>query len=177
MSHSETFHTVGVSIWEFAYGIGGFIYLFLAIAVFGKGDVSEGIGLFILTILMELAAVLVTVPPNNPVVLQPLKLIDFHLLRWSAQQRLFTVVGALTSMLKTSAQLRLENLALRQQLAVLRRSAPKRLKLTPADGIFWVWLRRVWTDWKSTVPTRNLDRRANPRGKARSNNVTCARTC
>ena len=47
-----------------AYGIGGFKYLFLAIAVFGKGDVSEGIGLFILTILMELAAVLVTVPPK-----------------------------------------------------------------------------------------------------------------
>ena len=30
---------------------------------------------------------------------------------------------------------------------------------------------------KYIVPTRNLDRRANPRGKARSNNVTCARTC
>src|SRR5215471_16400590 len=65
-----------------------------------------------------------SVPPNNPVDVQSLKLIDFHLLRWSAQQRLFTVLGALTSMLKTSAQLRLENLALRQQLAVLR-SAPK----------------------------------------------------
>jgi hypothetical protein len=83
--------------------------------------------------------------------LQSLKLIDFHLLRWSAQQRLFTVLGALTSMLKTSAQLRLENLALRQQLAVLRRSAPKRLRLTPADRIFWVWLRRVWSDWKSAL--------------------------
>jgi hypothetical protein len=35
---------------------------------------------------------------------------------------------------------------MRQQLAVLRRSAPKRLKLTPADRIFWVWLRRVWGD-------------------------------
>jgi len=80
-----------------------------------------------------------------------LKLIDFHLLRWSAQQRLFTVLGALTSMLKTSAQLRLENLALRQQLTVLRRSAPKRLKLTPADRIFWVWLRRVWSDWQSAL--------------------------
>jgi hypothetical protein len=64
----------------------------------------------------------ITVPPNNPIDLQSLKLIDFHLLRWSAQQRLFTVFGTLTSMLKTSAQLRLENLALRQQLAVLRRS-------------------------------------------------------
>jgi len=91
------------------------------------------------------------VPPNNPIDLQSLKLIDFHLIRWSAQQRLFTVLGALTSMLKTSAQLRLENLALRQQLAVLRRSAPKRLRLTPADRIFWVWLRRVWSDWKSAL--------------------------
>ena len=56
-----------------------------------------------------------TVPPNNPIDLQSLNLSDFHLLRWSAQQRPFTVLGALTSMLKTSAQLRLENLALRQQ--------------------------------------------------------------
>src|SRR4051794_7452868 len=54
-------------------------------------------------------------------------------------------------MFKTSAQLRLENLALRQQLTVLRRSAPKRLKLTRADRIFWVWLRRVWGDWKSAL--------------------------
>jgi hypothetical protein len=34
---------------------------------------------------------------------------------------------------------------------VLRRSAPKRLKLTPADRIFWVWLRRVWRDWTSAL--------------------------
>jgi putative transposase len=54
-------------------------------------------------------------------------------------------------MFKTSAQLRLENLALRQQLIVLRRSAPKRLKLTRANRIFWVWLRRVWGDWRSAL--------------------------
>src|SRR5437763_15935662 len=54
-------------------------------------------------------------------------------------------------MVKTSAQLRLETLALRQQLAVLRRSAPERLKLTPADRIFWVWLRRLWLDWRSAL--------------------------
>src|SRR6476659_2433908 len=53
------------------------------------------------------------------------------------------------SVFKTSAQLRLENLALRQQLAVLRRSVPTRPKLTSADRIFWVWLRLVWADWKS----------------------------
>jgi hypothetical protein len=33
----------------------------------------------------------------------------------------------------------------------LRRSAPKRLKLTPADRIFWVWLRRVWPYWKPAL--------------------------
>ena len=63
--------------------------------------------------------------------LQPLKLIDFYLLFWLAQQRLVGVLRALTSMFKSSTQLRLENLALRQQLMVLRRSAPKRLKLKP----------------------------------------------
>src|SRR3954452_17047092 len=61
---------------------------------------------------------------------------------------LFTMLGALAWLCQTSAQLRLENLALRQQLAVLRRSAPQRLKLTSADRIFWVWLRCVWNDWK-----------------------------
>jgi hypothetical protein len=35
-------------------------------------------------------------------------------------------------------ELRLDNLALRQQLAFLRRSVSKLLKLTPADRIFWV---------------------------------------
>ena len=90
-------------------------------------------------------------PQNIPIDLQSLKLIDFHLLVRSAQRHLFNVLGALASMFKTSSQLRLENLALRQQLAVLRRSAPKRLKLTPADRIFWVWLLRLWGDWKSAL--------------------------
>jgi hypothetical protein len=52
---------------------------------------------------------------------------------------------------KTPAELRLENLALRHQLGVLRRSSPKQLKLTPADRVFWVCLRRVWGDWKSAL--------------------------
>jgi hypothetical protein len=34
---------------------------------------------------------------------------------------------------------------------VLRRSAPKRLKLTAADRVLWVWLRRVWAGWKSSL--------------------------
>ena len=61
------------------------------------------------------------------------------------------MLALLSSLFKSSAELRLENLALRHQLGVLRRSAPKQLKLTPADRIFWVCLRRVWADWKSAL--------------------------
>ena len=80
-----------------------------------------------------------------------MKLIDFHLFLWSLQQHVLTALTMVGSVFKTSAQLRLENLALRQQLAVLRRSAPKRPKLTSADRVFWVWLRLVWADWKSAL--------------------------
>jgi hypothetical protein len=62
---------------------------------------------------------------------------------------LLTLLVVLSSLFKTSVELRLENLALRHQLGVLHRSAPKRLKLRPADRILWGWLRRVWADWKS----------------------------
>ena len=78
-------------------------------------------------------------------------MIEFSLLLSAVWRGLFTVLGTLASLCQTSAQLRLENLALRQQLAVLRRSAPKRLRLTPADRIFWVALRQVWADWKSAL--------------------------
>jgi hypothetical protein len=80
-----------------------------------------------------------------------LELIEFSLLLSSLWRGLFNVLDTLASLCQTSAQLRLENLALRQQLAVLRRSAPKRLPLTPADRIFWVWFRRVWSDWQSAL--------------------------
>ena len=65
-------------------------------------------------------------------------MIDFHLLLSSVWRGLFTVLDTLPSLCQTSAQLRLENLAFRQQLAVLHRSAPKRLKLMSADRLFWV---------------------------------------
>jgi putative transposase len=61
------------------------------------------------------------------------------------------VAAALAAWCRTSAELRLENLALRQQLAVLRRSAPKRLRLTKADRAFWVWMKRVWARWDEVL--------------------------
>ena len=43
-----------------------------------------------------------------------------------------------------------ENLALRQQVAVFKRSV-KRPKLQTRDRIFWVWLSRLWPNWQSAL--------------------------
>jgi len=47
-------------------------------------------------------------------------------------------------------QLALENLALRQQLAIYKRTT-KRLRLRWSDRLLWVWLSRVWSTWKQTL--------------------------
>ena len=47
-------------------------------------------------------------------------------------------------------QLALENLALRQRLAVYKRSAP-RPRLHPTDRLWWVFLARVWTGWRQAL--------------------------
>ena len=59
-------------------------------------------------------------------------------------------VKAILSIFKTHQKLILENLALRQQLAVLNRSA-KRPQLTPFDRMFWVVLSRIWSHWSETL--------------------------
>jgi hypothetical protein len=43
-----------------------------------------------------------------------------------------------------------ENLALRQQMAVYRRTI-NRPRLRPRDRIFWVWLSRLWSGWRSAL--------------------------
>jgi hypothetical protein len=52
--------------------------------------------------------------------------------------------------LVSRTRLAVENLTLRQQLAVFRRTA-KRPRLRRGDRVFWSWLSRVWPDWHSTV--------------------------
>jgi putative transposase len=47
-------------------------------------------------------------------------------------------------------QLALENLALRQQLAVYKRTAT-RPTLRRTDRLFWVWLARVWAGWRQPL--------------------------
>src|SRR5882672_10583929 len=61
------------------------------------------------------------------------------------------LIAMLSSLFKTRAALQLENLALRHQIGVLKRSAGKRPKLTAMDRILWVWLSRVWADWRSVL--------------------------
>ena len=51
---------------------------------------------------------------------------------------------------RTQRSLVLENLALRHQLAVLQRTAP-RPRLRTADRLFWVLLSRLWHGWAEAV--------------------------
>ena len=62
-----------------------------------------------------------------------------------------SIVGAICAFVRglmaDRARLALENLALRQQLAVLKRTTP-RLTIPRWDRVFWVWLSRLWAGWR-----------------------------
>jgi putative transposase len=53
--------------------------------------------------------------------------------------------------LRDRAALHLEILALHHQLHVVNRSRPHRRPLTQADRMLWVWLSRVWNEWRAAV--------------------------
>jgi hypothetical protein len=57
------------------------------------------------------------------------------------------LLGALRPILRTRADLALENLALRQQLAVLRHRS-KRPQLGPLDRAFWACFSKRWARWR-----------------------------
>src|SRR5262245_56577379 len=48
------------------------------------------------------------------------------------------------------SQVALENIALRQQLAVFTREK-KRPRLRDRDRLFWITLQRLWRDWRSAL--------------------------
>src|SRR5207253_2694165 len=54
------------------------------------------------------------------------------------------------SAVRTRRELALENLALRQQLAVWKARQP-RPRLTELDRIFWIVLARLWKNWRSSL--------------------------
>ena len=67
------------------------------------------------------------------------------MLKWLA-----IIVRTLRSALRPQRELALENLALRQQLAVLRHRHP-RPRLTDADWLSWVVLSRLWSGWRNCL--------------------------
>jgi len=58
--------------------------------------------------------------------------------------------GALARAFRSRRHLVLENLALRQQLTVLKRRHPRPM-LSRFDKLFWVMAHRIWSAWKETL--------------------------
>ncbi len=64
---------------------------------------------------------------------------------------LFKLIGYfLIAQFREKQGLILENLAFRQQLIVQQRSI-KRPKIRTIDRIFWVWLSKIWKNWKKAL--------------------------
>ena len=63
---------------------------------------------------------------------------------------LSSIVALLRALLRSRGDLALENLALRQQLAVFKLKTP-RPRLRPVDRILWVLLRRIWPRWQDAL--------------------------
>src|SRR4029453_15298005 len=65
--------------------------------------------------------------------------------------QLLIVVGrALALGLRGHRELVLENLALRQQLMAMKR-ANSRPRMQARDRLFWIALRRIWTNWRTAI--------------------------
>jgi hypothetical protein len=60
------------------------------------------------------------------------------------------ILAFLRAFLAPRTALVAENLALRQQLAVLQVPG-KRPKLRKRERLFWVWLSQVWSGWRSCL--------------------------
>src|SRR5438094_77895 len=67
------------------------------------------------------------------------------MVRWLA-----ILVRTLRSTIRTQRELALENLALRQQVAVWKARQP-RPRLTEMDRTFWILLSRLWTGWRHSL--------------------------
>src|SRR5216684_169726 len=60
------------------------------------------------------------------------------------------MIGTLRAVFLSQADLVLENLALRQQLAVFARNR-QRPRIVAADRLFWLALRRLWLRWSDVL--------------------------
>lgn len=66
------------------------------------------------------------------------------------------IVGSILRLFRSRGNLLLENLVLRQQLAVLKRRH-RRPNLSTSDKLFWVFIRRLWKRWHSFTPLQAPD--------------------
>src|SRR5690348_2792709 len=65
---------------------------------------------------------------------------------------MLTLLFSLRDCFRARALLQAEILALRHQLLVLQRSSRgHRLRLRFSDRVLWVWLSRMWNDWRSAL--------------------------
>lgn len=64
---------------------------------------------------------------------------------------LLSLLLTFRSCVRSRAALQLEVLALRHQLQILERSRRRRLRLSQADRLLWVWLSRMWNDWRAAL--------------------------
>jgi len=64
--------------------------------------------------------------------------------------RIFALFQSLGYLFHSRADLLMENMILRQQVAALKKEKP-RPKLTGFDRLFWLGLRQLWNKWKGTL--------------------------
>src|SRR3981189_903076 len=65
---------------------------------------------------------------------------------------MLTLLFSLRDCFRARAVLQAEILALRHQLLLLQRSScGHKLRLRWADRVLWVWLSRLWNDWRSAL--------------------------
>jgi len=62
-----------------------------------------------------------------------------------------SLVVSIRSWFRTRALLQVEILVLRHQVAVLKRSQRRRLRLISVARLLWVWLSRLWSKWRTAL--------------------------
>ena len=70
--------------------------------------------------------------------------------RWSVLSFLLALFAAARVFFQSRTDMAVEVLALRQQVAVLKRKRP-RPPLHPLDRLFWTVLRATWSRWKDAL--------------------------
>ena len=63
---------------------------------------------------------------------------------------LLSLIAAARGLFRSRTDIALEILALRQQVAVLKRKRP-RPRLSPLDRLFWTVLRTTWSHWRDAL--------------------------